>query len=507
MVRVLAVLLLVTNIFAQEGDIFGTPTEQETIRLEGTIPSTAPVAVVEGFKVVARERKRPGAKKQYSKMRLSPVDATAQQKMTQKLDLLFAAASGDTLALDARKSYDENQDKISFKWASMSAVDFQQQNETAIGFRIPEVMIEQIFLFKLTLNDGRYNTNYLVGIKAKPGKMASYKGLKDQVAQSGDKVQISAIAPGAVRNKDISYLWRAPDGIALSSNTEPDISFKVPTTDTDSHYILFLAVSGPKGDVLDRDSVRVTVISKAKEKKAILQGLNTGSLPAARVAQINQFLQSTIQQGGYIDVLDPELYATLATSPKNYFYPGGYQKPAKSPFEPVFSVSCNSLADATENSLAVGGTDVITWDFKKNDVLKLNYYSVFKTASGEPAKKTLQRAAVPLKMADRINLSTTIVLDNQGSPIGMTDIRPAVEKALQELFSGKKAKPKQDDRKSKKGSQDLKARIQQSIEDTIEFYKTHPEVLAVTSLIVGGLAIVIFGGDKDLGLPPNFPME
>ena len=134
----------------------------------------------------------------------------------------------------------------------------------------------------------------------------------------------------------------------------------------------------------------------------------------------------------------------------------------------------------------------------------MNYYSVFKTASGEPAKKTLQSAAVPLKMADRINLSTTIVLDDQGAPIGMTDIRPAVENALQELFSGKKAKPKQDDRK---GSQDLKARILQSINDTIEFYKSHPEVLAVTALIVGGLTIAIFGGDKDLGMPPDFPFE
>ena len=104
MVRLLVVLLLVTNIFAQEGDIFDTPTEQETIRLESTIPSTAPVAVVEAFKVVARERRRPGTKKQYSKMRLNPVDATAQQKLNQKVDLLLDAATGDTLALDARKS-------------------------------------------------------------------------------------------------------------------------------------------------------------------------------------------------------------------------------------------------------------------------------------------------------------------------------------------------------------------------------------------------------------------
>ena len=504
MVRVLVVLLLVTNIFAQEGDIFDTPPEQETIRLEGTIPSTAPVAVVEAFKVVTRERRRSGAKEQYSKMRLNPVDATAQQKLNQKVDLLLDAASGDTLALDARKSYDDNQDKISFKWVSMSAVDFKQDTETAIGFRIPEVMIEQIFLFKVTLNDGRYNTNYLVGIKAKPGQTVSYRGIQHQVTQSGEKVQISAIAPGAIRNKDLSYLWRVPDEIALSSNTEPDISFKAPITDTDSYYILFLAVSGPTGDVVDRDSVRVTVKSKSKNKKAIVQGLNTKSLPAAKVVQINQFLKSTIEQGGYIDVLDPELYATLATSQKNYFYPGDYRKPAKSPYEPVFSMGCNSLADATENSLAVGGTDVIAWDFKKNDVLKLNYYSVFNTASGEPSKETLQSAVVPLKMADRINLSTTIVLDNQGTPIGMTDIRPSVDKALQELFSGKKAKPKQDDLK---GTQDLKERIHWMLYDTIEFYRTHPEVLAVTALIIGGLTIAIFGGDKDLGMPPDFPFE
>jgi len=504
MVRVLAVLLLVTNIFAQEGGISDTPADQDTMRLESTIPSTAPVAVVEGFKVVAREQRIPGRKKRFSKMRLSPIDATAQQKMSQKVDLLLEAASGDTLSLEARKSYDENKDKISFSWDSMSGVNFKDQNKTAIGFRVPEVTVEQIFLFKLTLNDGRYNTNYLIGIKTKPVQAVSFKGIKHQVVQGGDKVQRSAIGSGAIRNKDLSYLWRPPDGIALSSNTEPDISFKAPITDTDSHYILFLAVSGPQGDVVDRDSIRVTIKSKSKNQKAIIQGLNTKSLPAARVAQINQFLKSTIEKGGYIEVLDPELYATLATSPKNYFYPGGYQKPAKSPYEPVFSVRCNSLADATENSLAVGGTDVIAWDFKKNDFLKLNYYSVFNTASGKPSKIGLQSAVVPLKMTDRINLSTTIVLDNQGAPIGMTDIRPAVENALQELFSGKKAKPKQDDRKESEG---LKARILQSFNDTIEFYKSHPEVLAVTAIIIGGLTIAIFGGDKGLGMPPNFPFE
>jgi len=84
MVRVLAVLLFVTNIFSQEGGIFDSPTAQDTIGLNSTIPSAAPVAVVEGFKVVAREQKRPGAKTRFSKMRLGPTDAASQQQ----LDLL-----------------------------------------------------------------------------------------------------------------------------------------------------------------------------------------------------------------------------------------------------------------------------------------------------------------------------------------------------------------------------------------------------------------------------------
>ena len=257
MVRVLAFLLLVTNIFSQEGGASNSSAEQDTMSLDSTIPSTAPVAVVEGFKVVLREGRIPGRKKRYSKMRLSPIDAKAQQKLSQKVDLLLDAASGDTLSLEARKSYDENKDKISFTWASMSDVDFKQQNQTAIGFRIPEVMFEQIFLFKLTLNDGRYNTEYFVGIKAKPGQTAVFKGIKHQVVQGGDNVQISAVGSGGIRNKDLSYLWRAPDGIALSSNTEPDISFKVPATDTDSHYILFLAVSGPTGEVVDLSLIHI----------------------------------------------------------------------------------------------------------------------------------------------------------------------------------------------------------------------------------------------------------
>ena len=75
MVRVLAFLLLVTNIFSQEGGASNSSAEQDTMSLDSTIPSTAPVAVVEGFKVVLREGRIPGRKKRYSKMRLTALDA------------------------------------------------------------------------------------------------------------------------------------------------------------------------------------------------------------------------------------------------------------------------------------------------------------------------------------------------------------------------------------------------------------------------------------------------
>ena len=108
-------------------------------------------------------------------------------------------------------------------------------------------------------------------------------------------------------------------------------------------------------------------------------------------------------------------------------------------------------------------------------------------------------------MADQINLSTTIVLDEQGSPMGMIDIRPAVAQTLKDMFAGKKIDKGP---KMKRGtSQGIKGKLQDSFYDTVEFYKDHPEVLAVTAVVIGGLAIAIFGGDNDLGMPADFPFE
>ena len=503
MIRLLTVFLFITNLYANADNEFSSFAEQDTVRLNQTVVSTPPVAVVEGFKIVLREQTVSRRKNQYSKMRLEPIDAATKEKMNLKVDIVFDVLGGDTISLDARKSYDDNQDKISFKWESMNNLEFKTASESEIGFLIPEVMIEQIFLFKATLNDGRYNTVHLVGIRAKQGKMTSFKGPGDLIAQSGEKVQISAIAPGAVLNQDLSYLWRSPDGIALSSATDPVATFKLPTIDAETHYIFFLSVSGPDGQVIDRDTVRVTGRAKTKNQVGLVQGINTSALSAVKVGQFDDFIRSTVNSVLYegLDVFIP-LESPVVS---NFLYPGGYDAPEVSPFQPVFKARCASLSDASENAIAVGATDVITWDFQKNNVLKLNYFSIFETSGGEPIAQTLKTGMVPLKMADQINLSTTIVLDEQGTPTGMIDIKSAVEQALKDMFAGKKMK--MPSKKKSANAQGLKGRIQQSIYDTIEFYKTHPEVLVVTGAVIGVLTIAIFGGDDDFGMPADFPFE
>jgi len=503
MVRFLTIFFFITNLYANANNELSSFAEQDTVRLNQTVVSTPPVAVVEGFKIVLREQRISRGKNQFSKMRLEPIDAASMEKMSQKVDIVFDVLGGDTISLDARKSYDDNQDKISYKWESMNNLDFKGVSDTEIGFRIPEVMIEQIFLFKVTLNDGRYNTVHLVGMRAKQGKMTSFKGAGDQVAQGGEKVQISAVAPGAAINQDLSYLWRSPDGIALSSATDPVTTFKLPTLDTDTHYVFFLSVSGPDGEVVDRDTVRVTGRPKTDNQIGFVQGINVTGMSSTKVGQFNDFLRSTVNSVLYNGV---DIFKSLESPVSSTFlYPGGYDAPEVSPFQPVFKTNCSSLADATENALSVGATDVVTWDFEKNNVLKLNYYSVFETSGGDPVAETLKSGMIPLKMADQINLSTTIVLDEQGSPTGMTDIKPAVEKALKDMFAGKKynKKPK----KERRSAQGIKGMIQDSFYDTIEFYKEHPEVLAATAVVIGGLTIAIFGGDEELGMPPNYPFE
>ena len=503
MVRLLTVFLFITSLYANANNELSSFAEQDTVRLNQTVVSTPPVAVVEGFKIVLREQRISRGKNQFSKMRLDPIDAASKEKMSQKVDIVFDVLGGDTISLDARKSYDDNQDKISYKWESMNNLDFKGASDTEIGFRIPEVMVEQIFLFKVTLNDGRYNTVHLVGMRAKQGKMTSFKGAGDQVAQGGEKVQISAVAPGAVVNQDLAYLWRSPDGIALSSATDPVTTFKLPTLDTDTHYVFFLSVSGPDGEIVDRDTVRVTGRPKTDNQIGFVQGLNVAGMSSTKIGQFNDFLRSTVNSVLYNGV---DIFMSLESPVSSTFlYPGGYDAPEVSPFQPVFKAKCSSLADATENALSVGATDVVTWDFEKNNVLKLNYYSVFETSGGDPVAETLKSGTIPLKMADQINLSTTIVLDEQGSPTGMTDIKPAVEKALKDMFAGKKYNKRP---KKKRGSaQGIKGMIQDSFYDTVEFYKEHPEILAATAVVIGGLTIAIFGGDEDLGTPPNFPFE
>ena len=75
MIRLLAVLLFITNLYANANDEFSSFAEQDTVRLNQTVVSTPPVAVVEGFKIVLRDQTVSRRKNQYSKMRLEPLDA------------------------------------------------------------------------------------------------------------------------------------------------------------------------------------------------------------------------------------------------------------------------------------------------------------------------------------------------------------------------------------------------------------------------------------------------
>ena len=51
MLMLLAVFVLITNLYANADNEFSSFAEQDTVRLNQTVVSTPPVAVVEGFKM------------------------------------------------------------------------------------------------------------------------------------------------------------------------------------------------------------------------------------------------------------------------------------------------------------------------------------------------------------------------------------------------------------------------------------------------------------------------
>ena len=66
-------------------------------------------------------------------MRLEPIDAATTKKMNQKVDIVSDVLGGDTISLDARKSYDDNQDKITYKWESMNNLGFKEARIQKLG--------------------------------------------------------------------------------------------------------------------------------------------------------------------------------------------------------------------------------------------------------------------------------------------------------------------------------------------------------------------------------------
>ena len=110
--------MFITSLYANANNEFSSFAEQDTVRLNQTVVSTPPVAVVEGFKIVLREQRISRGKNQFSKMRLDPLDDASKEKMNQKVDIIFDVSTSNLL------EYMVLPKSVSIKLSSLSCIDY-----------------------------------------------------------------------------------------------------------------------------------------------------------------------------------------------------------------------------------------------------------------------------------------------------------------------------------------------------------------------------------------------
>ncbi|PWJ37918.1 T9SS type A sorting domain-containing protein [Sediminitomix flava] len=158
---------------------------------------------------------------------------------------------GSTVTLDASASAPSN---ATILWSAPEGIELSDNSTAMPTFTAPQVNESTDFTFELTVS--YYNQTYSdqVIVTINPEGSAIADAGEDQVVLEGNIVTLNA--EGSIPS-DANFLWIAPEGISLSSNTSVMPSFTAPNVSEETIYTISLTVSYSNTE--DSDEVNITV--------------------------------------------------------------------------------------------------------------------------------------------------------------------------------------------------------------------------------------------------------
>ena len=186
------------------------------------------------------------------------------------------------VTLDGSASSDPDNNVITYLWTAPMGITLSSNTAAMPTFTAPEVMTNTNYTISLVVNDGTLNsTSDQVVVTVKQVNKAPIANAgTDQSVNEGTLVTLDGSASSDPDNNVITYLWTAPVGITLSSNTAVMPTFTAPEVMTDTNYTFSLVVNdGTLNSTSDQVVVTVKQVNKAPVANAgVDQSVNEGTL-------------------------------------------------------------------------------------------------------------------------------------------------------------------------------------------------------------------------------------
>jgi len=174
---------------------------------------------------------------------------------------------GEWVTLDGEDSYDPNGDALVYSWTQTSGIDvnLEDTSQPQAHFYAPYVYDDTTLKFKLTVNDGKGNSNeksvsVMVNTDVDSNDQPHADAGGDQTADEGEWVTLDGGGSYDPNGDSLDYSWTQTSGksVDLQDDDEKEAHFRAPQVNDDTTLKFQLRVEDQNGRS-DEDSVTLNV--------------------------------------------------------------------------------------------------------------------------------------------------------------------------------------------------------------------------------------------------------
>ena len=188
---------------------------------------------------------------------------------------------GSLATLDGSLSFDPDGNPITYQWTAPAGITLSSATAAKPTFTAPQVQSDQNYTFSLVVSNATVSSpaDQVVITVKQVNKAPIANAGTDQSTNEGTLLTLDGSLSSDPDGNPITYLWTAPTGITLSSNTAQKPTFTAPEVSVNTNYTFSLVVNdGTFSSTADQVVITVKQVNKAPVANAGAdQSVNEGT--------------------------------------------------------------------------------------------------------------------------------------------------------------------------------------------------------------------------------------